>query len=358
MSKVTSRVSGELTVLNEDPLVAGTPLSTMDSEETPARSFFVRNHFPIPSLDISNWGLSVTGEVERPLRLNYDDLKRLPSKEIGALLECAGNSRATVQPPIEGLLWDHGGVGSARWAGVPLRAVLERAGLLTTAKEVLLEGADHGKERGEAGELSFAMSLPMDKALHPDTLLAYEMNGEALSPEHGYPLRVVVPGWYGMTSVKWLANIKVLDHPFDGFHQTRYYVYVEEGAENGSPKERVTSLQVKSFITWPDRGHLLVAGRHQIRGVAWSGLGPVSKVEVSTDDGRTWLDANLEDSKSPYAWQRWGFSWEADRPGYFLLRARATDREGNVQPAKAQWNYRGFANNSIHAVPVEVRSDR
>ena len=183
------------------------------------------------------------------------------------------------------------------------------------------------------------------------------MSGEALSLEHGYPLRAVVPGWYGMTSVKWLTNMKVLGHAFDGFHQTKYYVYVNEGAEDDSSKERVTALQVKSFITWPGRGQLLLACTHQIKGVAWSGQGPVSQVEVSTDNGQTWQYANLADSTSPYAWQQWEFPWEANQPGYFLLRARATDKEGNVQPANFQWNYCGFTNNSIHAVPVEVRSN-
>lgn len=355
MAEDVTGISDKLTVLSQQPLVAGAAFSSMDGGVVPAGEFFVRNHFPIPSPDISTWDFSVTGEVERTLHFNYGDLKRLPGKEIAVLLECAGNSRAAVQPPIEGLLWDHGGVSSARWSGVALRDLLEQAGLRETAKEVLLEGADHGQERGESGEISYAMSLPMEKALHPDTLLAWELNGETLSPEHGYPLRAVVPGWYGMASVKWLSGIQVLDHPFEGFHQTRYYVFVEEGVENGSAKERVTSMRVKSLITWPGRGQLLPSGRHEIRGVAWSGNGPVFRVEVSTDGGRNWQPANLEGSKSPYAWQGWKFIWEASQPGHFLLRARATGGEGVVQPAKARWNYRGFANNSIHAVPVEVR---
>ena len=173
MSKATSMISDHLTVLSEEPLVAGAPLSSFGSVITPSSCLFVRNHFPIPKSDISSWSLTVTGEVERPLHLRYDDLLRLARKEIVALQECAGNSRATVQPPIEGLLWDHGAVGTARWARVPLCAVLEQAGLPASAKEVLLEGADHGKERGAPGESNYAMSLTMDKALHPDTLLAF-----------------------------------------------------------------------------------------------------------------------------------------------------------------------------------------
>lgn len=356
MSNPESEISDKLTVLSREPLVAGAALASFNGGVVPADEFFVRNHFPIPRPDTSSWTLTVSGEVKTPLSLGYDEMKRLPSKEIEVLLECAGNSRQAIQPSIEGLLWDHGGVSTARWFGVPLRNLLDQAGVLGSAREVLLEGADRGEERGEPGEIGFSMSLPMDKALDPDTLLAWEMNGELLAAEHGFPLRAVVPGWYGMTSVKWLSSIRVLDRPFQGFHQTRYYVFVEEGVENGLPKERVTSMKVKSFITSPSRGQILSVGRHDIRGVAWSGQTPVSRVEISTDDGHSWQPAFLEESESPRSWCRWAFVWEAHRPGYYLLRARATDQEGNIQPAKARWNFRGFANNSIHTVPVQVRA--
>jgi DMSO/TMAO reductase YedYZ molybdopterin-dependent catalytic subunit len=192
--------------------------------------------------------------------------------------------------------------------------------------------------------------------MHPDTLLAYEMNGAVLSPEHGYPIRAVVPGWYGMTSVKWLRRIVALDQPFQGYHQSQYYVFIKEGVQHGAHKERVTSMRVKSLITWPNRGQVLSIGTHSIQGVAWSGQGAVSRVEVSTDNGRTWHPTNLQDSQSPYAWQQWKFQWQAIEPGYFLIRARASDAQGNTQPEQAPWNFRGFANNSIHAIPVEVRA--
>ena len=356
MSEVSSGSLTQLKVLNHDPLVAGVPIAALGGQVTPSQQFFIRNHFPIPRLDTTSWTLQVEGEVERVLHLTYGDLKGMASQEQAVTLECAGNSRATVQPPIEGLLWDHGGVSTGRWTGVSLGAVLGRAGLRYTAKVVLFEGADQGTENGATGQFNYAMSLPLDKALDSDTLLAYEMNGETISPEHGYPLRLVVPGWYGMTSVKWLLNIRVLDRAFEGFHQDDYYVFVNEGDEDGSPKQRVTSMRVKSLITWPGRGKILDVGSHVLRGLAWSGEGPVSLVEVSVDDGRTWQPAEVEGSESVYAWQQWRFQWEAIRPGYFLLRARATDSKGNVQPMQAKWNFRGFANNSIHAVPVAVRS--
>jgi DMSO/TMAO reductase YedYZ molybdopterin-dependent catalytic subunit len=292
--------------------------------------------------------------------LKYDDLKQLPSKEVVSLLECAGNSRAVMQPPAEGVPWDHGAVGTARWIGVPVRTILEQVSLRSAATDVLFEGADFGKERHAPGalaptELSYAMSLPLEKVLHPDTLLAYEMNGEALSSEHGYPVRLLVPGWYGMASVKWLVNIRVLDQPFRGFHENDYYVYVAEGGSDKALGERVTTIRVKSLITWPGRGGLLSTGTHLLRGMAWSGHSPVARVEVSTDDNRSWHPAVLNEPGSPYAWQQWEYQWQASRPGYYLIRSRATDEEGNTQPLQASWNFRGYAVNSIHTVPVTVR---
>ncbi len=295
--------------------------------------------------------------------LRYDDLARLPSKELVALLECAGNGRATMRPPAEGVPWDYGAVGTARWTGVPVCTILEQASLRSNAKHVLFEGADFGKERTAPGalaprECSYAMSLPLEKALDPDTLLVYGMNGDVLSPEHGYPVRLLVPGWYGMASVKWLTNIRVLDRPFRGFHESDYYVFVAEGGTEDSLGERVTTIRVKSLITWPSRGGLVPTGSHRIRGVAWSGLGPVSRVEVSTDNGRTWHLGALQGSRSPYAWQQWEFQWKVAKPGHYLLRARATDEKGNTQPDQAPWNFRGYAVNSIHVMPVTVHAAR
>ena len=232
MSNDTSKGPEDLTVMSREPLIAGTPLGSMKDLETLAANFFVRNHFPIPRLESSGWSLKVTGEVERPFSLGLDALKEMPRREVLVLMECAGNSRGSVQPPIEGLLWDNGAVGTARWTGVPLRSVLEYAGLLDSAVEVLLEGADRGNQQGTTGEMGNSMSLPMDKALHPDTLLTYDMNGESLSPEHGYPLRAVVPGWFGMTAVKWLTGIQVLSQPFWGFHQNDYCDLARQGSDS------------------------------------------------------------------------------------------------------------------------------
>lgn len=356
MSDQRNNSSAERIVLNREPLVAGVPLGSMDVGATPVEQFFVRNHFQMPVIDGAEWKLAIDGEIKNSLSLSYEDLMQMPSEELQVLLECAGNSRASVQPPIEGLLWDHSGVSSALWKGVMVREVLNRAGVKETAREVLFEGADQGKEYGSSGETRFAMSLPMEKALDDDTILAYEINGETLTPEHGYPLRLLVPGWFGMTSVKWLTRISVLDYPFQGYHQSNYYVFLDEGKDDGVPKERVSSMRVKSLITWPGRGEVLEPGIHQVRGVAWSGHGAVDRLEVSTDGGQCWRLADLGKTESSYSWRSWQYRWEALEPGHFLIRARATDAEGNVQPVQAKWNFRGFANNSIHAVPVIVRS--
>jgi DMSO/TMAO reductase YedYZ molybdopterin-dependent catalytic subunit len=360
VSDVAPEAARELNVRSQDPLCASASLSYLDDELTPTRHFFIRNHFAIPRLDPSSWALSVWGEVERPFMLRYKDLKGLPSKEVVCLLECAGNSRSTMQPPAEGVPWDHGAVGTARWRGVPVAAVLEQASLRPKSTNVLFEGADFGKERTAPGVLaptegSYAMSLPLEKALHPDTVLAYEMNGESLSAEHGYPVRLLVPGWYGMASVKWLVNIRVLNQPFRGFHENDYYVFVAEGERDTPIGQRVTTIRVKSLITWPGRGGLIPTGTHRIRGVAWSGQGAISQVEVSTDNGRSWHQAALQEPQSPYAWQRWEYQWEVRKPGYYLIRARATDDKGNTQPLQAPWNFRGYAVNSTHTVPVTVR---
>jgi DMSO/TMAO reductase YedYZ molybdopterin-dependent catalytic subunit len=349
----------DLNVVSQDPLCGSARLNDLEQRVTPTRNFFIRNHFPIPNIDVSNWSLSVWGEVEKPLMLQYDDLRQLPSKDVVSLLECAGNSRAVMQPPAEGVLWDHGAVGTAHWTGVPVSAVLEQVSLKSSATDVLFEGADFGKESHAPGslaatELSYAMSVPLEKVLHPDTILAYEINGEVLPQEHGYPVRLLVPGWYGMASVKWLVNIRVLDQPFRGFHENDYYVYVAEGGSDKAVGERVTTTRVKSLITSPNRGGLLSVGTNLVRGIAWSGEAPIVKVEVSADDNRTWHSATVDEPSSPYGWQHWEYQWEAGRPGHYLIRSRATDEKGNVQPLQATWNFRGYAVNSMHTVPVTV----
>ena len=352
MANTGSGPASQLNVMSDSPLAAGAALPYLDDRLTATENFFIRNHFAVPEVDPNDWKLSISGEVESPLSLSHDQILGMHSKEILNLIECAGNSRSTMQPAAEGVQWDHGAVSSASWRGVPLSAILDRAGISASAKDILFNGADHDGEKHGPGALNYAMSLPMEKALHPDTMLAFEMNGAPLTPEHGFPIRLLVPGWYGMASVKWLTSVKLITKPNGGFHETDYCVYPADGSES----HRVTKIQVKSLITSPVLREKVPLGRRKIKGVAWSGEGAIAKVEVSTDDAKTWHSADLGSSDSPYSWQHWHYDWEATRTGHHILRVRATDAKGYLQPMQARWNYRGYEVNSVHTVPVTVES--
>ena len=347
----------ELVPVCEDPVCKESPQSALDDWITPANLFYVRSHFSVPTVDVSTWSLTVDGEVERPLKLGYDEIINLPSKRLVATLECAGNSRSTMVPPAEGTPFGRGAVSTGEWTGVPMAAILERAGVKGTSKEVVLDGADYGQEEedGVPLELGYARGLPLKKALDPDTLLCYRMNGEALSSDHGGPLRAIVPGWYAMASVKWLVRIHVLARPFDGFFQKLRYILTEKGMSIASSTP-VTTLRVKSLINRPVAGEVIPLGQYRIRGIAWSGQGEIANVEVSTDWSKTWQPAQLLEPHARYAWRQWEYMWQPPGPGRMILMARATDSEGNTQPLSQTWNYRGYATNASYAVPVDVRS--
>ena len=353
-------VHGEPSTLipvSDDPLCRESTLSSLDTWITPTERFYIRNHFSdAPNLDRAKWHLVIDGEVRQPLSLSLADILMMPSNELVMTMECAGNSRSYVTPPAEGLAFRHGAVSAARWKGVALNTLWEQVGLKDTAAEVVFEGADYGREEedGVAFDLHYRRSLPLEMARHPDTLLAYEMNGEELPSAHGFPLRLVVPRWYGMASVKWLTRINVLDKPFDGFFQQRRYVMINEGPEDTLAREPVTGLKVKSLITNPRHGEVVQPGPCTIRGFAWSGDGEVTSVEVSSDGGRHWQDTTLLGESEPNAWRQWEFVWEASNSGHFILMARATDSQGNTQPNTIPWNFRGYANNAIHTIAIEV----
>ena len=334
-------------------------LSSLVDETTPTNRFFIRSHFAVPRLTREDWRLSIEGEVEHPTVLTYEDLQGLPHRDLVATLECAGNSRLTVRPKPEGVLWGHGAVSTGHWRGVPLWMVLERAGLRSSVAEIVLQGADRGSEPGVEGELRYEMSVDLAKALHPDTLLVDQMNGEPLTPHHGFPVRVVVPGYYGMASVKWLVRIEALDHPFRGYFRDRAYAYIREGQRTGEPRPPATTMRVKSLVTWPREGQVLATGPHVIRGAAWSGETPIIRVDVSVSPhhggGEVWRTARLFPGSTRHAWTHWEFLCEVSEPGFYIIRSRATDENGNTQPVEADWNFRGLGNNSIHCVPVEVR---
>jgi DMSO/TMAO reductase YedYZ molybdopterin-dependent catalytic subunit len=318
----------------------------------PNAHFYVRNHFQIPHLDSTTFRLTVGGLVERPLSLSLHDLHNMRSQTLIVTLECAGNGRTLFDPPIEGEKWNLGAVSTAEWTGVPLVEVLDRAGIRTGAWEVLFRGADGGQVEGHSGPIRFERSLPLDHARDADLLLAYAMNGEPLPIQHGYPVRLVVPSWYAVASVKWLTEIELIDRPFAGHYQADKYWYEWE-REGQVVREPVTLQHVRALITEPAPNHAARCGELAIRGVAWSGAAPIARVEVSVGGG-TWQEARLVSERKRHSWQWWELVTHVAEPGVVSLRARATDLAGRTQPERAEWNRLGYGNNAIHEVMVRI----
>ena len=338
------------------------PPGALQSQITPTELFYVRNHWKgAPELDLATYRLSVDGEVERPLSFGYEEIRGMPQRRFQVTFECCGNGPVpeywakqtrSVMERVSG----HGIMGNAEWAGVPLSHILEAAGVKPSAVEVMFEGADHGPDEVAADppEVTYERSLPLSKAMHPDTMLAYEMNGEPLKPLHGYPLRLVVPGWYGMNSVKWLVGVHVLDHPFDGFYQRERYRVIN-GPDSDTFYTYLNRMKVKSIITSPAPGEIVPVGSYVLAGAAWSGEDQVVGVEVSTDGGATWADAQLQ-PKADYSWYRWEHSWQPAAPGSYVLMSRATNDRGETQPMEFpnQLDGLGYGNNMVFAHNVEV----
>jgi DMSO/TMAO reductase YedYZ molybdopterin-dependent catalytic subunit len=315
----------------------------------PNARFYVRNHFHAPNLDASAWRLEVTGLVERPLTLSLRELSRMRSETSVVTLECAGNGRYTLQPPVDGEAWRLGAVSTAEWTGVPLVEVLDRVGVLPEAQEVIFRGADSGTVEGRPGTVHFERSLPLDTARKSGALLAYAMNGEALPLQHGYPVRLVVPSWYGVASVKWLTAIEVVDRRFEGHFQTDKYHYEIDG----TAREPVTIQRVRALITDPGDGEKLSQCEIAVRGVAWSGAAAIAQVEVKINDG-PWQEARLIGDRRRHGWQWWELLTSLDQPGTTSIRARATDLAGRTQPETPEWNRCGYGNNAIQKVLLQV----
>ena len=332
------------------------PLDGFGEWITPVDRFFIRCHTYFPErANLSDWRLKVDGIVNQPLTLSMDDLKKLPRVELVGVLECAGNGRSFYQPRVAGTQWAFGSVGNGRWAGVRFRDVLQKAGLKESVKEILLDGSD-----SPLGTMpKFQRTVPVQKALDPDTLLAYEMNGQPLPHEHGFPLRLIVPGWAGDSWVKWLRHIEVLDHEFEGFWMKTAYRHPVRHVEPGAavdPSELVpvSDLNVKSVIATP--GSWVPPGRVRISGAAWSNGSPVTKVDVSMDAGKTWKPAKLGKDRSRYAWRLWELDWQAPA-GKHTLIARATNAAGQMQPLSQEWNPSGYLWNVAQPVEVEVSTN-
>jgi sulfane dehydrogenase subunit SoxC len=332
----------------------GMPLEALRYDVTPVGLHYLLIHFDIPEADERTWTLELGGAVARPLTLTMDQLRRRPQVTAPVTLECAGNGRARLDPRPISQPWLEEAVGTAEWTGTPLAPLLEEAGVGPDAVEVVFGGADRGVQAGQ--EHDYERSLTLAEAMRPEVLLAWGVNGQPLPPQHGFPLRLVVPGWYGMTSVKWLRRITAVTEPFTGYQQTGTYLLHASEDDPGTP---VTRIQPRSLLVPPgipefeSRVRICPAGRQLLTGRAWSGLAPVTGVEVSTDGGATWAPARLEEPPAPWAWAAWSYQWDA-APGSYELCSRATDAAGNTQPLEAPWNTGGYANNAVQRVPVQV----
>jgi len=332
-----------------------TPVEYFDRWLTPVPHFFVRNHMHEPSeLSAESWRLSIGGELDKPLAFTLSDLGKLQSHSVVNTLECAGNGRSLHRPQVPGIQWGKGAVSTAKFSGPRLRDVLQQAGVKTGGKHVMFRGLDEVPGKVPP----FIRSIPIEKALDSETLIATQMNDEPLTKHHGFPARAMVPGWVGAASCKWLTEIKVLDSEFVGNFMSPGYRFPNQPVKPGDavkPEDThvVTGLNVKSVIAGPLDGATLKHGKLTVQGAAWAGEADIVKVEVSTDGGSSWNAAALGREQSHYAWRLWSFSWNAKR-GDHVIQSRATDSQGRAQPAEAVWNPSGYLYNAIDEVKIHV----
>ena len=331
----------------------GMPLEALRYDITPSGLHYLLVHFDIPAANAAEWRVELGGRIGRTLSLSMDDIRARPRRTLAVTLECAGNGRARMPNRVESQPWLLEAIGTAEWTGTPLAGVLEEAGLDPEAVEVVFTGADHGIQGGV--EQDYQRALTVAEALRDDVLLAYEMNGRPLEPQHGAPVRLLVPGWYGMTSVKWLRRIEAVARPFDGYQQAESYrIQMSED----DPGERVSRIKVRSlmvppgFPEFPSGRRFAEAGAVELFGRAWSGTAPIARVEVGVDD--RWMPATLGPELGLYAWRPWTATWHAE-PGEYVLSCRATDADGNTQPLEPFWNVQGMGNNYVQTIPVLVR---
>ena len=335
----------------------GMPLEGLRYDVTPAGMHYLLIHFDVPETRPDAWRLAVDGHVQSPLDLGLRDLQGRETVTRRVTLECAGNGRARLAPRPLSQPWLLEAVGNAEWTGTPLAPLLEEAGLDDDVVDLVFTGADHGLQ-GDV-EQDYQRSLSVEDAMHPDVMLVWAMNGQPLLPQHGAPLRLLVPGWYGMTSVKWLRRIEAVPDRFEGFQMLAYRKR-DQADDEGIDVTRIfpRSLMIPpGFPEFFTRTRIVDAGRIELTGRAWSGWGRIARVEVSTDGGADWQDATLGEQPTPIEWVPWKVAWEAE-PGAYELVVRATDDAGNVQPLEQSWNHHGFENNAVQRVPVTVRSGR
>ena len=346
------KVKPHLLTVSLEPENQETPVHFLNEAITPEDLFFKRNHFSYPTASQIPQSIRIDGFVRRNVDLSLQTLRSLPAKSLVVPLECAGNRRALFDPGVYGVRWQRGAMSQAEWKGVSLIHLLRLAGVKEGAKEVVFEGADSGEHKGKRG--AYRRSLPLDKALHPDTIVAYDMNRRPIPLKHGYPFRLIVPGWYAMASVKWLQKITVIPGAFEGPFQTDDYVYYPH-PESDDGKSPVTFMKVNSLIQYPIDYSVLEKGVHVIKGWAWTGEGTVNRVEVSLDGARTWKSARIrQDSSQPYSVAMWTYQWHAAQEGEYTIHCRATNSIGQSQPVQPKWNRLGYGYNGIACVRVKV----
>ncbi len=338
----------KLIVRSPRPINLESPLAELTAYHTPPEAFYVRNNYDAPVVDPAQWSLRVEGEVDNPLVLRLDDLRKLPLLKQDAVLECAGNGRSFHKPRASGIQWEHGAVGNAGWVGVRLADVLQLAKIRSGPLHVAFDGADQAPTPQAP---DFVRSVPVWKAREPHTMLAWEMNGAPIPHLHGGPVRVVVPGWIGSASVKWVERILVIPEEFNGAFMKRSYRTPR--AEDEKDTYSLQSLEVKSLVIAPAAGTRLPAGRVSVWGWAWSGEGELTGLDVSTDGGKSWRAASFVGARDRYSWRKWEYAWDAS-PGRHTVMARATDSLGRVQPTSRAFNPLGYRWNVIHAVEVDV----
>lgn len=332
--------------------------STFLHRITPIDRFYIRNHYDTPAIDRTAWRLKISGLAEQSLELSLADLERMPQTTVEAVLQCAGNGRALFLPRMPGVQWKRGAMGNAEWSGVRLADVLARAKPKAAVKYLKISGADRPVMPSAP---AFLRGLPLDKAVHSDTLIALKMNGAALPALHGGPARLIVPGWVGDDWVKWLSELELRDTEPQGFFYETAYRFPEQPGAPGAPiapekMKPMTVLGPKSIIASLDQGQILSPGRHEIIGVAFSGEAQVEKLEITTDGGKSWRQAELEGPRTPYGFRRFRFLWRADVPGRYKVASRAADSSGRIQPESPVWNPSGYLYNAVDPIEVEVRA--
>jgi DMSO/TMAO reductase YedYZ molybdopterin-dependent catalytic subunit len=331
-----------------------TPIQFIETDFLTSHLFYRRNHFSYPMLTTANYWIPINGSVNTPILFSMQDILQLPSKTINVVLECAGNKRSLFEPKVFGEQWGKGAISQGAWKGVPLKALLELAGVKDGAKEVVVEGYDFGNRTDLDHVFTFTRSLPITKALHPDTIIAYEYNHQPIPFKHGFPLRLIVPQWYAMASVKWIKQITVINQNFTGPFQSIDYVYYPHKETNKDARP-VTTMKVNSTIQKPLDRDILNTGKHFIKGIAWTGKGTIRKVEISTDNGQTWSNAKVDNRNKPgYEWVSWSHEWNIEEKGEYTILSKATDSFSRVQPMSPLWNRKGYGYNAVDVIVVKV----